>query len=250
MVLRPLISLASIWIALALALPACGTDDAAGGAGGAAGSAASASDATSGGSGGAAGGAGASATTTTVTAADGGTVQDAAAVCVLSIPPGALAEDTEITLTIDPKTSETVTPVCTFTSAKEILFEPAASQPSLTILAPGATPPGDQRAVIAVDQAGTWTELEGSVQGSGSVEAPVPGLGSFAVIFVDAFVNGSCDPGCMSQPGAECCSVSRACCTAPVACEPRCPAGTLWECGDPGRPGPCCFDYGPQQCVP
>ncbi len=205
----------------ALALSACGGDDSAGS-----------------GAGGGGGSSNVAPIVKDIPAAQGGIVSDPDGHVTLSIPAGSLASDTEITLTITPKTSETATSVYAFSPAGLALTEPA----TLSISTMGVTVPVDQKATLAVQTDGAWVALPGSTEGSGGLQAPIDTLGTFSVIFVAAPA-GLCDATCMGQAGAECCTTCG--CQAAVPCTPQCAAPTQWDC-EIG----CCFDYDLQMCAP
>jgi hypothetical protein len=171
-----------------------------------------------------------------ISAAKGGTVSDEDHTAVLTIPAGALAADTQITLTVGAKTKDTATGVFAFGPAATAFETPA----TLSISTDGVTVPSGKKAVLAVQDGASWTEAPGSAEGSGSVEAPLSLLGTFSAIFVD---EGPCDAACMAQAGAVCCTTCG--CMGAVQCAPQCPTATPWDC-EVG----CCFDYTVLMCAP
>jgi hypothetical protein len=191
------------------------------------------------GSGGSGGAAAATPITQDVVAAKGGSVADPDKTVALTIPAGALGEDTKITLTVSPKEEATATRVYTFGPAGVTLTTPAA----LTINTDGVTVPANMKAVLGMQSGTTWAEVPGAVQGSGTLEGSVTILAAYSVIFVAAAVAGQCDVACMSQADAVCCTTCG--CTMPVSCKPVCGSGTMWDC-EIG----CCYDYVAHTCVP
>lgn len=58
----------------------------------------------------------------------------------------------------------------------------------------------------------------------------------------DATPSSSCDPTCMAQSGAVCCTTCG--CGGPVQCKPVCDSPAKWDCEMR-----CCFDYTSKTCI-
>jgi hypothetical protein len=58
----------------------------------------------------------------------------------------------------------------------------------------------------------------------------------------DGGASGACDPTCMAQSGAVCCTACG--CTGAVKCKPVCDSPAKWDC-EMG----CCFDYTAKKCI-
>lgn len=162
-------------IALALAAPACSSEDAATTGAGTAdsGTADSASDA---------GGSGTVGETVSVlvTVAAGGTLTDKAGTVTLVIPPGAIEKDATLTLLVDAPTSGAIANVYGFSPDVFRFSKPAR----ITIKA--AAPAGKQ-AAVALEQGGTWKAFAGSSldAAKGTVRADVDQLGKYSVVSAD-----------------------------------------------------------------
>lgn len=170
-----------------------------------------------------------------VSASQGGTVTDPDKKIQLTIPPGALAADAEITVTVSDKTAETIAPVYAFEPAGTTFGTPA----TIAILLDGATIPQGKKAALAVQEGGGFKEVSGSVAVMGAVQAQVSTLATYSAILVET---SPCDATCMAQTGAVCCTMCG--CTAEVSCKPACTLPAKWDC-EVG----CCFDYDKLMCA-
>ncbi|MEO5727827.1 MAG: hypothetical protein ABI134_20825 [Byssovorax sp.] len=208
---------AAFFFCALLGLAACGGDPVDSGAGG--------------------GGGAAVPITQDVVAAKGGTVANPDKSVSLAIPAGALTKDTKVTITVSPKEETTATSVYTFGPEGVVLSTPA----TLVISTAGISVPAKMKAVLGVRiGTGSWADVPGATQGSGTLEAPVSSFGAYSVILVAA---PACADECMSQADAVCCTTCG--CSAPVKCAPTCGSGTMWDC-EVG----CCFDYVALKCAP
>lgn len=98
----------------------------------------------------------------------------------MEIPGGALAADTEISLTVQPAANGTASSVYEF-GPDGLQFETPAA---LSIAFDGEVPEGKE-AVLAVEEGGQWTALPGSSFAGGKVSAPVSHFSRFAIILRD-----------------------------------------------------------------
>jgi hypothetical protein len=115
--------------------------------------------------------------TATLTAAEGGTLATPSGAATLAVPAGALAVDTELTVTVAAKTADTAGEVYDF-GPDGLQF---AAPVTLSIAYAGA--PGEgKKAVIGWLDGSTWTEVAGSTVAGGKVSAPVTHFSQFSVI--------------------------------------------------------------------
>lgn len=206
-----------------LAVAACGDSSGTGG---------------NGGSGDGGGGSSGETVTEQITAAEGGTVEDAAGDVTLTIPAGALAADAEITLAVRAATADTVTEVFEFGPADLELSSPA----TISIDIFEVSIPEGSRVVVGRKEGSSFVEVADSAYGgSGLVEAPITTLGTYSALLVDAPA-GPCEASCMEQSGAVCCTACG--CQGEVQCQPVCDSATPWDC-EIG----CCFDYDLLECA-
>ena len=107
-----------------------------------------------------------SSTTTTVhvSAAAGGTVADPSGKTTLTIPPGALAKDTDITLAITPKSGSAVVDVSEFGPDGLQFLKPVA----LTIKGDAALAPAGKSLALAVNDGADFKAIEGSTYANGA----------------------------------------------------------------------------------
>jgi hypothetical protein len=166
----------------------------------------------------------------------GGEVKSADGDVTMTFPAGSAPNGTEVTLTIHPKTADTATDIYEFTPKGLTLEIPA----KLVIDIFDVTPPMGKTYALATETGSTWTVVPGTTFGSGTINADVPKLDTFAVVFVDS---GPCDAGCMAQAGAVCCTGCG--CMGAVQCMPQCELPLKWDCEME-----CCFDYDALKCAP
>jgi hypothetical protein len=187
---------------------------------------------TSGSGGSGAGGGGTEpAATESISADSGGTVSDAEHAVTLDVPAGALSEDTEISLFIEPKQEDTATEVFVFQPDGLTLAAPASVTIDIFTI---PFPEGQTVAFVQRDGA-DWIVLD-STFGSGTITASVTELGTFSTVYVNASSTGECDDACTT-----CCTT---CGCAAEDCTPVCPAETPWDC-EIG----CCFNYDTLECA-
>ncbi len=115
-----------------------------------------------------------------VSAEDGGTVEDEAGTLELDIPPGALADDTTITLETLAQEDDTEAPVYEFGPDGLEFEEPV----TLSIEFDGNVPDG-QRAALATYEGGKWVEIDGSTFENGVVSGEITHFSKFSIIFVE-----------------------------------------------------------------
>ena len=179
--------------------PAAGGSGGVAGSAGAGGMAGTAGTAGAAGSGGAGGTGGASTGARTIVAAAGGAIT--ADGIVLDIPPGALAADTDITLTVsDGSTS----PAAATLVAKVYDFGPNGtkfSKPVKLTIAFDAAKLGSKQPVVSFLDAGKWVALSDSAATGGDVVATTTHFTSFGVVGVDA-------AACLALAKTDC----QACC--------------------------------------
>ena len=170
----------------------------------------------------------------TITAKQGGVIQSSDGDATLTFPTAAVSETTEVTLTVLPKTADTATAIYAFTPVDLVISKPA----QLVIDILDVSLPTGKAYALAKKTGETWTVMPETTFGSGTINADILALGTFAVIFVDS---GPCDATCMSAPGAVCCTACG--CTGDVKCMPECASPYQWDC-ELG----CCYDYTAHVC--
>ena len=128
--------------------------------------------------------------TQAITAADGGTLTTPSGSAVLTVPPGALTGDTDLTLLVEAASGDAQTNIFDFGPSGTTFGNPV----SLSIAYAG-TPPEGKTAVLAVWENDAWSEIEGSVVADGKVSGAVDHFSRFTVIFTDAgaVVVANCD---------------------------------------------------------
>lgn len=173
--------------------------------------------------------------TNEISAAEGGTVADTGKTVQLTIPPGSLAADTAITLTVSDKTADTIAPIYAFGPAGTAFETPA----TIAIIIDSAGVPQGKKAALAVKEGTGFSAVQGSVALMGAVQAQVSTLATYSAIVVD---EGPCDGTCMAQAGAVCCTMCG--CQGAVTCMPVCTSPAKWDC-EVG----CCFDYDKLMCA-
>ena len=131
-------------------------------------------------------------TTVHVSAAAGGTVADPTGKTKLEIPPGALAADTDITLTILPKSGAAVVDVSEFGPDGLQFLKPV----TLTIKADAALATGGKTLALAVNEGADFKAITGSTFANGAASAPIMHFSRYTVIFVDGQI--------VVQPPATC----------------------------------------------
>jgi hypothetical protein len=107
--------------------------------------------------------------TTRITAAAGGTVTDPRRNTSLVIPPGALAKDTDITLTILPKSGNAVVEISEFGPDGLTFLKPA----TLSIKAAASLAPVGQSLILGVKEGGEFKALPGSSYANGVGTGPL-----------------------------------------------------------------------------
>ena len=121
--------------------------------------------------------------TVAVSAATGGLVASPSGSGKLTVPAGALAADMELTLAVQPAEAGT--------AASVYEFGPDGTQfavPCTLELAFTADVPSGKKAVLAVEEGGTWTEVPGSSLAGGKVTGNITHFSRFTIIIVDGEV--------------------------------------------------------------
>lgn len=123
----------------------------------------------------------------TLIGAQGGIV--AAGDITLTIPAGALATDTEITLKVVPKYAEALVAVGQFGPDGLVFAKPA----TLAIKAASTLAPADHTLVIGLDEGGTFTPVDGSTSQNDVVSAPIEHFTNYSVMAYDEQPTVRCD---------------------------------------------------------
>ena len=131
-------------------------------------------------------------TTVHVSAAAGGTVADPTGKTKLEIPPGALAADSDITLTLLPKSGAAVVDVSEFGPDGLQFLKPV----TLTIKADAALATGGKTLALAVNEGADFKAITGSTYANGAASAPIMHFSRYTVVFVDGQI--------VIQPPATC----------------------------------------------
>lgn len=118
-----------------------------------------------------------------ITAAEGGTISDSSGKVTLAIPAGALAEDTDISLSIGAAEAGSASSVYEFGPTGTQFSKPA----TLTVKLDGAVPEG-KTAQLAVLEGGAWKALDGNAFADGTATGDVAHFSKFAIVFVDGKV--------------------------------------------------------------
>jgi hypothetical protein len=115
----------------------------------------------------------------TVKAATGGKLATESGKATLDVPGGALAKDTELTLTVE-AASNTASSIYNFGPEGTSFMKPA----TLTLSFSG-TVPKDKKAVLATYEDNKWVEITGAELKDGKVSGSVNHFSKFSVIYVD-----------------------------------------------------------------
>lgn len=118
-----------------------------------------------------------------ISAAEGGTISDASGTVTLTIPAGALAQDTDISLAKGAAEAGSASSVYEFGPTGTQFSKPAV----LTVKLDGAVPEG-KTAQLAVLEGGAWKALEANAFADGTATGNVAHFSKFAIIFVDGKV--------------------------------------------------------------
>ena len=114
-----------------------------------------------------------------IKAIDGGTLSTASGKAALTVPAGALATDTTLTVKVVAPTGDAQSSIYEFGPDGTTFQAPA----SLSLAFDG-TPGADQKAVLAWYDGSKWVEVAGSSFAGGKVTGPVAHFTKFAVVFV------------------------------------------------------------------
>lgn len=126
---------------------------------------------------------------TRIAAATGGTVSDADGIVTLTIPKGALAEDTDISLAVSPASAETVSGIFDF-GPDGLTF---LAKATLSVKVDAASI-ADKDVAIALETNGKFVPLEGSTYANGVVTAPIEHFSKFSVVYLEGkAVKTACD---------------------------------------------------------
>lgn len=137
--------------------------------------------------------------TVPIAAAAGGEVSSPSGSGKLTIPPGALAADTEIVLNVGPAAGGSAASVYDFGPDGTQFSVPA----TLTLKFDAAVPEG-KKAVMAVMTDGAWAEIPGSALAGGSVTGAVSHFSRFTVILVDGQAQLSSDCADVAESFVAC----------------------------------------------
>jgi hypothetical protein len=118
--------------------------------------------------------------TVAVSAVAGGLVASPSGSGKLTVPAGALAADTELTLAVQPAEAGTAASVYEFGPDGTQFLVPCTLELAFT----GEVPSG-KKAVLAVEEGGTWTEIPGSALAGGKVTGNIDHFSRFTIIFVN-----------------------------------------------------------------
>lgn len=122
--------------------------------------------------------------TVTISAAAGGTIEDATGKAALVIPAGALAADTEITLT--------TTPAANGAEGDQYDFGPDGLQflapATLSVQFDGVVPTDKVAALARYESGTTWTPLENGAVSGTTVSGDVEHFTTFSIVFIDGEV--------------------------------------------------------------
>jgi hypothetical protein len=127
-----------------------------------------------------------------VTAAAGGTVSDPAGKATLTIPPGAVATDTDITLNVGAAANGSAGSVLDFGPDGLKFLKPA----TLTVKTDGVTVPTGKSVSVAIFDGAAWKPLDGSKFANGTATADVLHFTKYSIVFIDGQV--------VLQPPANC----------------------------------------------
>ena len=114
---------------------------------------------------------------TRITAAAGGTVADPSGRTSLVIPAGALAQDTDITLAILPKSQSAVVEISDFGPDGLKVLKPAA----LTIKGDATLAPSGKLA-LALDEGAGFKEIPGSTYANGAASGPITHFSKYSLV--------------------------------------------------------------------
>ena len=140
------------------------------------------------------GSSGTTSTTTTVhvSAAAGGTVADPSGKTTLTIPPGALAQDTDITLAIKPASAGAVVDVSEFGPDGLKFLKPV----TLAIKADATLAVQGKSLALATLDNGAFKAIDGSTYAAGSATGSIQHFSSYSVVVIDGIA--------VLQPPASC----------------------------------------------
>ena len=133
-----------------------------------------------------------------VSAALGGTVSDPAGKTTLTIPPGALEADTDITLSVEAASAGAATDVSSFGPDGLRFVKPV----TLSIKGDASLAPPEKSLAIATLEGGAFRAVEGSTYADGAASAPIMHFSKYSMIVVDGRV--------VSAPPASCAATEAA----------------------------------------
>ncbi len=142
-------------------------------------------------------GGGTTSASTRISAAAGGTVTGPGGQTSLSIPPGALAQDTDITLAITPKSSSAVVEISDFGPDGLKFLKPA----TLSIKGDAALAPAGKSLAVAVGEGADFKPIEGSTYANGAATASITHFSRYTLVAVGGAPIGDAAP--MSDGAAE-----------------------------------------------
>ena len=127
---------------------------------------------------------------TRISAAAGGIVADPSGRTSLSIPPGALAKDTDITLAITPKSSSALVEISDFGPDGLTFLKPA----TLSIKGDAALAPSGKSLAIAVGEGAEFKPIEGSTYANGAATASITHFSKYTLVAVGGAPIGDAGP--------------------------------------------------------
>lgn len=122
--------------------------------------------------------------TVRMTAATGGTISDKGGKATLSVPPGALEKDTEITLKVSPASGGAVGDVYDFGPDGLKFLKPS----TLVIKADAALAPAGKSLAVAIEEGGKYKALTGSKYENGVATGTIEHFTKFSLVVVDGQV--------------------------------------------------------------
>lgn len=134
-----------------------------------------------------------------VSAADGGTVASEDGKAELTIPAGALAEDTTITLAVEAASGDAQADIYNFGPDGLTFLKPV----KLAIDVAGTVPEG-KKAVLAWLDGDKWTAVEGSALADGAVAGDITHFSKFTIIFTEDEIILSSDCGELATSFVAC----------------------------------------------
>lgn len=127
-----------------------------------------------------------------VSAAAGGSVADPSGKTTLTIPPGALERDTDITLALKPASAGSVVDVSEFGPDGLKFLKPV----TLAIKGDASLAPSGKSLAVATLEGGAFKAVEGSTYANGVATAPIMHFSQYSIVVIDGIA--------VLQPPASC----------------------------------------------